>query len=104
MRGSLLNSLSGDSGYFVRNELSLPWQVTAAQQPLSGRVYLGYDFGRVSNNAPGLASGSMSGATVGMALQWRSLSAEVFASRALHLPSYFSNESTLYGVRLSFAL
>lgn len=104
VRGSLLNSLSGDSGYFVRNELSLPWQVTAAQQPLSGRVYLGYDFGRVSNNAPELASGSMSGATVGMALHWRSLSAEVFASRALHLPSYFSNESTLYGVRLSFAL
>lgn len=104
VRGSLVNALSGDSGYFIRNELSLPWQRAVGEQNYSGRFYLGYDFGSVTNNAPGVPSGSMSGVALGAALQWRTASAEVFASRSLHLPGFFTPEGTLWGVRLSFAL
>ncbi|MDM0043741.1 ShlB/FhaC/HecB family hemolysin secretion/activation protein [Variovorax dokdonensis] len=104
VRGSLVNALSGDRGYYLRNDLSLPWQRALGNQAFSGRFYVGYDFGAVRNNAPGVPSGSMSGITLGAALQWRTASAEVFASRALHLPGFFTPEGTLWGVRLSFAL
>ena len=104
VRGSLLNTLSGDSGYYWRNEIALPWQTVAGGEALSGRVYLGYDFGRVSNRADGVPSGSMSGATLGASLLWRRLSLDVFASRALHLPASMTRESTRVGVRLSYSL
>jgi hemolysin activation/secretion protein len=103
VRGSLLNTLSGDSGYLWRNELSLPWQSTAGGG-LSGRVYVAYDFGAVTNRAAGTVSGSMSGATIGTSIAWKGLSVDVFASRALHLPSVFTRESTFYGVRVSCSL
>jgi len=104
VRGSLVNALSGDSGYYLRNELSVPWQRVFGKEAWSGRFYVGYDFGAVTNNAPGVPSGSMSGLTLGAAVQWRNASAEVFASQARHLPSFFIPEGTLWGVRLSFAL
>jgi len=104
VRGSLVNALSGDSGYYIRNDLSLPWQRAFGGQPFGGRFYVGYDFGSVSNNAPGVPSGSMSGVAVGAAVQWGTASAEVFASHALNLPGFLPSEGTLWGVRLSFAL
>lgn len=104
VRGSLLNALAGDSGYFVRNELARPWTFGDGAQSIAGRVYVSYDFGSVRNRAPGVPSGSMSGVTLGASAQWRGVSAEVFASRALHLPGSFAPESTLYGVRLSLSL
>jgi hemolysin activation/secretion protein len=46
----------------------------------------------------------MSGATLGATAQWRRLSLDVFASRALHLPGFMAGEGTLVGVRLSCSL
>ncbi|MDM0032332.1 ShlB/FhaC/HecB family hemolysin secretion/activation protein [Variovorax sp. J22P271] len=104
VRGSMLNTLSGDSGYYLHNDVSLPWQTTLGGQPITGRVYAGYDFGSVSNRPPGVPSGSMSGVTLGVALQWRGLSADLFASRAAHLPGGMPSEGTLYSIRLSYSL
>ena len=104
VRGSLLNTLSGDSGYLWRNELGLPWRSDISGVDLRGRVYTAYDFGRVTNRAPGVLSGSMSGVTLGTTVSWSTLSFDIFAARACHLPSSLSRESTQYGVRLSFSL
>ncbi|MDM0076866.1 ShlB/FhaC/HecB family hemolysin secretion/activation protein [Variovorax sp. J2P1-59] len=104
VRGSMLNTLSGDTGYFWRNDLSLPWQVSLGGQVLAGRAYAGYDFGSVGNNAPGVPTGSMSGVTLGVAFLWRGLSVDLFASRAAHLPASMPSEGTLYSVRLSYSL
>ena len=104
VRGSLLNTLSGDRGWYARNDLSLPWQTTLADEPVAGRVYAGYDFGLVHNNAPFVPQGSMSGVTLGLAFQLRSVSVDLFASRAAHLPSWMPSESTLYSIRLSASL
>lgn len=108
VRGSRLSVLSGDNGYLLRNELSLPWQAALAAAgaggAISGRVYVGYDFGSVSNRAPGVVSGSMSGLTLGTAVAWKGLSVDVFAARALHVPAPLVRERTFYGLRLSYAL
>lgn len=104
VRGALVNTLGGDSGYYWRNELSLPWQSAALGAPLSGRVYVGYDHGHVRNRAAGVPSGAMSGLTLGAAWQWRGLGMDVFASRTLRRPSGMTREPTQVGVRLSFSL
>ena len=56
------------------------------------------------NHAPGVPSGSLTGVTVGATLQWRSASVEAFASRAAHLPAFFTREPVRVGVRLSYSL
>ncbi|MDM0014711.1 ShlB/FhaC/HecB family hemolysin secretion/activation protein [Variovorax sp. J22P168] len=104
VRGFMLNTLSGDSGYYLHNDLSLPWTATLGGQAIAGRVYAGYDFGSVTNQAPGVPSGSMSGVTLGVAFQWRGLSADLFASRAAHLPGGMPSEGTIYSIRLSYSL
>jgi hemolysin activation/secretion protein len=105
VRGFLNTVLSGDSGFYVRNELSMPWQLALqGGSTLSGRVYTGFDVGRVSNRAGGVPSGSLSGATLGAAFQWKTLSLDVFASRAIHVPATLKREGTLYGFRLSASL
>lgn len=104
VRGSLLNTLSGDNGWFWRNDVSLPWQASVGSEPVAGRVYVGYDFGSVHNRPTGVPAGSMSGVTLGVAMLWRGLSVDLFASRAGHLPSSMTREGTLYSVRLSYSL
>jgi len=101
IRGSLLNTLSGDDGYLWRNELALPWQ---AGGNLRGRIYTAYDFGAVTNRAPGVLSGSMSGITLGTSVFWKTLSFDIFAARACHLPAALPREGTQFGVRMSFSL
>ena len=104
VRGSLLNTLSGDSGAWWRNELSLPFQQSLGGTSASGRVYVGFDIGHVSNRAAGVPSGSMSGATLGLSLQAAGGSLDLFASRAVRLPASMRRESTQVGLRLSYSL
>ena len=105
VRGFLNSVLSGDSGSYLRNELSMPWHITLANgSPLSGRVYTGFDVGHVSNRASGVPSGTLSGATLGASVQWKTLSLDAFAARAIDLPHTLKREGTLYGFRLSASL
>lgn len=104
VRGALASTLSGDDGYLLRNELSLPWQMPGDGTTLGGRVYVAYDVGHVRNRAPGVPSGSLSGATVGTTLTWKRTSLDLFAARALHVPSPLVRESTQFGFRLSVSL
>ncbi|UST52565.1 ShlB/FhaC/HecB family hemolysin secretion/activation protein (plasmid) [Comamonadaceae bacterium OTU4NAUVB1] len=104
VRGALMSTLSGDDGYLLRNELSLPWQLPSEGATLGGRVYVAYDFGHVRNRAPGVPSGSLSGATLGTTVNWKRTSLDLFAARALHVPSPLVRESTRFGFRLSVSL
>lgn len=104
VRGALMSTLSGDEGYLLRNEVSLPWQMPGDGATLGGRVYVAYDFGHVSNRAPGVPSGSLSGVTLGTTLTWKRASLDLFAAHALHVPSPLARESTQFGFRLSVSL
>lgn len=99
VRGFRDNVLSGDDGYYLHNELSLPWGEEGAAS--SGRVYAGYDIGHVASRAWGVESATLSGASLGAASQWNALNLDVSASRALRAPTTLEREGTLYGMRLS---
>lgn len=104
VRGFTRNTLSGDSGYYWRNELSLPCAFSLGNERLNGRFYLGYDAGSVSNIAPGTLSGHLSGATLGLSLRWRGATWEIFGSRPLDLPNSMIRESAQTWFRLSYSL
>jgi hemolysin activation/secretion protein len=97
VRGTRINSLSGDNGALWRNDLSWPWQAG----PVRGAVYAGWDIGKVDNHVEQGLTGSMTGATVGVAGQWKNVGFELFAARAAHLPAFMTPEGTQFGVRLS---
>lgn len=99
VRGFQNHTLAGDHGYFVRNEVSLPWQLSA--EAARGRVYAGLDWGTVINRAPGVPSGALSGAALGAVVNWKTVSLDAFASRAIQAPVAGMREGTLIGLRLT---
>lgn len=105
VRGFQNFTLAGDNGYFVRNEVGLPWQFAAGVAgTVAGRFYAGFDWGNVTNRAPGVPSGSLSGATLGINVFWKTATLDAFASRAVRAPSSQFREGTLYGLRLSCSI
>lgn len=104
IRGSRVNTLSGDNGYLWRNELGMPWSSDLGHTVVRGRVYAAYDFGHVTNRVAGVPSGRMAGVTLGGSIFWKAATLDIFAARVTDLPAGFMREGTQYGIRLSFSL
>jgi hemolysin activation/secretion protein len=98
VRGFSENSLSGDDGYYWRNDLSMPlyFDFGATLRP-----YIGLDYGRVSSILDDVPRGSLTGAAVGASLSVNALYLDIFASHALDKPSGFSDEGSLVYFRAS---
>ena len=104
VRGFARNTLSGDHGYFWRNELSMRFPIQAGDTTLSGRAFIAYDRGRVSNRAPGVPSGSLAGAALGFSVAWKGASWEWFCAHPISGPSGMDLEGTQAWFRVSFSL
>jgi hemolysin activation/secretion protein len=104
VRGFQNNSLSGDSGYYWRNELSLAHHCQIGSVSMACRSYTAVDMGSVSSKASGVPSGALSGLTIGSSAQWRQLTGELFFSRALTMPAIVTREQGKAYFRLSCAL
>jgi len=103
VRGFVDNSLSGDSGYYLRNELSHRRPIYIASEVLSTRFYIGYDTGSVSNSRTDNPDGHLSGMVLGLSTNWRGLTWDFFSTRALSLPDSMVKESTQSWFRLAYA-
>lgn len=101
VRGFLNNSLTGNKGFWWRNEVGVPWSMSSA---FSGRVYAGFDLGGVFGNRNGAPAGTLSGVAFGLGLFWQGASLDAFLSHALHVPDPQLREGTLVGVRLSYSI
>ncbi len=103
VRGFLNTSLSGDSGYYWRNELGMPRAFDLGGNTLNTRFYAGVDVGCVNNNAAGVPSGALSGITLGVSGQLRQFSGELFMSHELSQPAGTVRESGQVFFRLSYS-
>jgi hemolysin activation/secretion protein len=107
VRGYDKNSLAGDNGIVVRNELAVRFPINAGGN-LRGSVrpYLGVDWGRtrMREDDTGTPEGALSGATLGVALSSEAMAVEIFTSHALHLPSYMKREGNQTYFRFSMSL
>ncbi len=107
VRGYNRNSLAGDNGLFVRNELAFRVPVNAGGNFQSSlRPYLGLDWGRtrMREDDTGTPEGALSGATLGLALNSNAMAFEVFTSRPLHVPSSMTREGNQTYFRFSMSL
>jgi hemolysin activation/secretion protein len=102
VRGFVDNTLSGDDGWYVRNELAVRPVLPLVGLPV--RLYAGIDYGRVTNRADADASGSLAGAVVGASFAWKGMSVDVSTTRGLHEPGAFKRESAQTWVRLNFGI
>ena len=104
VRGFVRNSLAGDDGFYWRNEFSVRQPIKVGGETVNGRIYAGYDYGRVRNLAPNIPEGSMSGMVVGVSANWKGLSVELFNTRPLMLPDSMKKESSQTWFRVSFSI
>lgn len=102
VRGFVDNTLSGDGGWYVRNEAAFHPVLPMANFPL--RLYTGLDYGRVRSRAPDVPQGSLAGMVVGASLSWKGMSIDVSNTRALREPGSFKRESPRTWVRLNVAI
>lgn len=104
VRGFVRNTLSGDHGYYWRNELSTRVPVQVGDTTLGGRAFVAYDQGEVSNRAPGVPSGRLIGSAIGISVAWKGANWEWFCTRPLSGPSWMNLEGTYTWFRVSLSL
>ncbi|MBA4707285.1 ShlB/FhaC/HecB family hemolysin secretion/activation protein [Aquitalea aquatica] len=104
VRGFVNNSLSGDTGYYWRNDLSMQQQFQIGHETLNGKIYAALDTGWVTNMNPDLQGGSLTGAAIGLQAQWRGLTWDLFRSAPVEKPATMSREPAQTWFRVSVAL
>jgi len=91
VRGFNQNSLAGDRGYFVRNELS----TSLPKLPflnITFRPFLGFDAGRIEEYKS-TDSANLSGAALGIRFSGKHLMGELSALKAISVPDALERES-----------
>lgn len=101
VRGFYNNTLSGDHGAYLRNDLSVRPALPLFGQTVPLRLYAGLDVGHVDNRVPGNPDGSLSGYALGVSVNWKKVSLDISATRSLHEPAFFQREGTQTWVRLN---
>jgi hemolysin activation/secretion protein len=104
VRGFYNNTLSGDHGAYLRNEVFVRPVLPLLGQEIPLRVYAGLDAGHVKNKAAAIPDGTLSGAALGLNIAWKRTSLDVSAARALHEPHAFQREGTQTWVRLNIEI
>jgi hemolysin activation/secretion protein len=104
VRGFNSSSLSGDSGYYVRNELSARYVFGIAAQAVAARAYAALDTGRVWGAVPGGFDGRLTGATVGVVLSMSGVSLDVSVAAPISQPPFLPREAPQLWARLSYSL
>lgn len=103
VRGFVRNSLSGDDGYYCRNEVSLYPPVSVFGEAISTRIYTGYDVGEVSSRDANIPGGRMSGMVVGLSVKWKGAAWDFFSTRPLTRPGAMTKESSQSWFSVSFS-
>ncbi|HEY8608300.1 MAG TPA: ShlB/FhaC/HecB family hemolysin secretion/activation protein [Noviherbaspirillum sp.] len=104
VRGFVKNALSGDNGFFIRNDLAAQPVVNLAGTQLPLRVYAGLDYGKVSNRVADIPSGELIGCAIGISTAWKGLSVDISNARPISMPSFFHREGSQTWVRLNYSI
>ncbi|QLG89859.1 ShlB/FhaC/HecB family hemolysin secretion/activation protein [Chitinibacter bivalviorum] len=82
-------TLVGDSGWLIRNDLSLPLNKLALDA-IPGEIYLGLDYGHVGGPSSDFLLGNqLAGTALGVRGQYKNLNYDVFAGLPLYQPTGF---------------
>ncbi|RTL29278.1 MAG: ShlB/FhaC/HecB family hemolysin secretion/activation protein [Burkholderiales bacterium] len=104
VRGFVRSTLAGDSGYYLRNDLSLRQMINLAGVQLPTRWFVALDMGAVRNRVPEVPQGSLVGAAVGASINWKGATWDIFGTCPVALPDGLEREPCQMWFRLSFAI
>ncbi|MFI0546347.1 MAG: ShlB/FhaC/HecB family hemolysin secretion/activation protein [Brachymonas sp.] len=104
VRGFVKGSLAGDSGYYLRNDLSTRSVFAPAGQVFPVRWYAGLDMGSVRNRAAGVPQGALVGAALGASVNWQGASWDLSTTCPLATPQGMAKEGCQTWFRLGYTL
>jgi hemolysin activation/secretion protein len=104
VRGFVNNAMSGDSGYYWRNELAWHTEASVANLSFKNKLFVGLDMGHVSNHDASLPRGSMTGYAFGLVSQFEKVTLDISRTKAHALPSSMIIEAPQTWVRVSYSL
>lgn len=104
VRGFAATSLSGDHGWYSRNEIAVRPALSLAGQALPLRLYFGADVGAVSNRVTDLPGGRLAGLAVGVSGGWNKLSFDIFHARPVSRPDSLPREGGQTWLRMTVSL
>ncbi len=105
VRGFNNTTISGDHGFYIRNEIGLRKPFSIANLSGSVRPWIGLDYGTARNRNPGVQEGELTGMALGLQTNIGSgVSLDVFASKPLSMPSGLTREPAAAWARLSLNL
>lgn len=103
VRGFVRNTLSGDDGYYWRNEVSVRQPLVIGSETISTRIYAGYDTGEVRSRTAGIPEGRLAGMVIGLSANWRGATWDFFNTRPLTLPDTMIKESSQTWFRVAYS-
>lgn len=103
VRGFRDTSVSGDRGYYWRNEVTLPFSVQVRDFPIGLRPMVGLDTGTVDAHA-GQRGGSLTGAAVGIGVYLWKVVADVKCVMPISKPDRFEDEGTQWYFNFSSSI
>lgn len=101
VRGFVDHTLSGDHGWYARNEVSASPVLDLGGQAVPLRLFAGVDLGRVRNRVANIPEGRLSGMAVGATARWKGFALSVTHTRPLGKPDFFRRESPQTWLRAS---
>lgn len=104
VRGFTNSTISGDHGYYLRNEVSTRRNFSRGQIAGSYKPWVALDHGGVTSRNDGVQEGHLTGVAAGVQFSLRKgPSLEVFVARPVSLPDELTRESSESWARLSFS-
>lgn len=105
VRGFTNSTLSGDHGFYIRNEIGLRRPFSSGDLSGSVRPWIGLDYGDSRSRNRGVPEGTLTGYALGVQVNLKNgLSFDVFSSAPLSKPDSLKRESAQTWLRLSMAL
>lgn len=105
VRGFTSNTLSGENGFYLRNDFSVYLPGVIAGHQFDFKPYVGVDVGRVSQRYAGMApSGTLKGMALGIKLEKKPLSLDIFYTHSLAMPASMTSECGAVYFRLAYAI
>jgi hemolysin activation/secretion protein len=100
IRGYVSDALSGDTGFYWRNDVGAKIPLHIGASVINTRIYAGYDYGHVSSHDPQLVQGALSGVVLGWQAEWEDNRLDLSWARAVQMPTGMSRETGQLNARL----
>ncbi len=103
VRGYRNSSIAGDTGFYVRNDLSMPKTLSFKSQNFRIKPSMAFDFGEIKDRYD-TKGGFVSGMSMGLNLGFSALTLDIALSKPLSMPKTMRDEGLLLFAKLNINL